>query len=62
MLQNQAAASTGANAYQPFMSPYQSQVIDATLSEFDKSRLAGQQQIRDAAVVQEILVVVEKVL
>ena len=49
-IQNQAAASTGANAYQPFMSPYQSQVIDATLSEFDKSRLAGQQQIRDAAV------------
>jgi len=48
--QNQAAASTGANAYQPFMSPYQSQVIDATLSEFDKSRLGGQQQIRDAAV------------
>ena len=37
-IQNQAAASTGANAYQPFMSPYQSQVIDATLSEFDKSR------------------------
>jgi len=49
-IQNQAAASTGANAYQPFMSPYQSQVIDATLSEFDKSRLGGQQQIRDAAV------------
>jgi len=49
-LQNQAAASTGANAYQPFMSPYQQQVIDATLSEFDKSRLGGQQQIRDAAV------------
>ena len=48
--QNQAAASTGANAYQPFMSPYQSQVIDATLSEFDKSRLGGQQQIRDQAV------------
>jgi len=49
-LQSGAAASTGANAYQPFMSPYQSQVIDATLSEFDKSRLGGQQQIRDAAV------------
>jgi hypothetical protein len=49
-IQNQAAASTGAQAYQPFMSPYQSQVIDATLSEFDKSRLSGQQQIRDAAV------------
>ena len=49
-IQNQAAASTGAQAYQPFMSPYQSQVIDATLSEFDKQRLGGQQQIRDAAV------------
>ena len=41
---------TGAQAYQPFMSPYQQQVIDATLSEYDKSRLGGQQQIRDAAV------------
>ena len=49
-LQSGAAASTGAQAYQPFMSPYQSQVIDATLSEFDKSRLSGQQNIRDAAV------------
>ena len=43
-------ALTGPQAYQPFMSPYQQQVIDATLSEYDKSRLAGQQQIRDAAV------------
>ena len=43
-------ALTGASAYQPFMSPYQSQVIDTTLAEYDKSRLAGQQQIRDAAV------------
>ena len=41
---------TGPQAYQPFMSPYQSQVIDATLSEFDKQRLGGQQQIKDAAV------------
>jgi len=49
-IQNQAAGMTGANAYQPFMSPYQQQVIDATMSEFDKSRLGGQQQIRDAAV------------
>jgi len=56
-IQNQAgniaqsqAGMTGPNAYQPFMSPYQSQVIDATLSEFDKQRLGGQQQIRDAAV------------
>ena len=61
-IQNQAAASTGANAYQPFMSPYQSQVIDATLSEFDKSRLGGQQQIRDQAVASGNLVAVEKVL
>jgi hypothetical protein len=49
-IQNQAAGMTGANAYQPFMSPYQSQVIDATMSEFDKQRLGGQQQIRDQAV------------
>jgi len=48
--QTAQAGATGANAYQPFMSPYQSQVIDATLSEFDRSRLGGQQQIRDAAV------------
>jgi len=41
---------TGPQAYQPFMSPYQSQVIDATLSEFDKSRLAGEQGIKDQAV------------
>ena len=56
-IQNQAgniaqgqAGMTGPQAYQPFMSPYQSQVIDATLSEFDKQRLGGQQNIRDAAV------------
>ena len=49
-IQNQAAASTGAQAYQPFMSPYQQQVIDATMAEYDKSRLQGQQQIRDQAV------------
>jgi len=48
--QTAQAGATGANAYQPFMSPYQQQVIDATLSEFDKSRLSGQQTIRDAAV------------
>jgi len=45
-----AAGMTGPQSYQPFMSPYQSQVIDATLSEFDKSRLGGQQQIKDQAV------------
>ena len=32
---------------QDFMSPYQSQVIDATLSEFDRNTQIQQQQIRD---------------
>jgi len=41
---------TGAQAYQPFMSPYQQQVIDTTLAEYDKQGAAGEQQIRDAAV------------
>jgi hypothetical protein len=41
---------TGSQAYQPFMSPYQTDVINATLTEYDKSRLGGQQSIRDAAV------------
>ena len=41
---------TGASAYQPFMSPYQTDVIDETLRQYDLSRVGGQQQIRDAAV------------
>ena len=41
---------TGAQAYQPFMSPYQTDVIDETLRQYDLSRQAGQQAIRDAAV------------
>ena len=44
------AGLTGASAYQPFMSPYQTDVIDETLRQYDQSRLAGQQSIRDAAV------------
>tara|TARA_R100001594_G_scaffold129078_1_gene167582 strand:- start:312 stop:1172 length:861 start_codon:yes stop_codon:yes gene_type:complete len=43
-------ALTGAQAYQPFMSPYQSQVIDETLRQYDLSRTQGQQSIQDAAV------------
>jgi len=43
-------ALTGPQAYQPFMSPYQSQVIDATLTEYDKQGLAGEQAIKDQAV------------
>ena len=41
---------TGASAYQPFMSPYQQQVIDTTLTEFGRSRTGGRQSIQDAAV------------
>jgi len=44
------SALTGANAYQPFMSPYQSQVIDATLTEYDKQGRAGEQAIKDQAI------------
>ena len=42
---------TGAQAFQQdvsqFMSPYQSQVIDASLAEFDRNSQIQQQQIRD---------------
>ena len=41
---------TGPQAYQPFMSPYQQQVIDATLKEYDTQGGIGEQAIRDAAV------------
>ena len=43
-------AGTGAGSIASYMSPYQSQVIDATLSEFDKQAAMRQQQISDAAV------------
>ena len=42
---------TGAQSFQQgvqdFMSPYQSQVIDATLAEFDRNRAIQEQSIRD---------------
>jgi len=45
---------TGAQAFQQdvsqFMSPYQSQVIDVSLAEFDRNRAIQEQQIRDQAV------------
>ena len=37
----QQAAYSGPTGYQSFMSPYQQDVIDATLSEFDKQTAAG---------------------
>ena len=49
---DQAAAYTGPNAYQQFMSPYQQDVIDTTLSEFDRQRQIAQQQIGSQAVQQ----------
>jgi len=46
-----AGIGTGATAFQQdvsqFMSPYQSQVIDATLAEFDRNRAIQEQSIRD---------------
>jgi len=42
-------ALTGAAAYQPFQSPYQQQVIDETLRQYDLSRQGGLQQIKDQA-------------
>tara|TARA_Y100000385_G_scaffold269210_1_gene307041 strand:- start:987 stop:1913 length:927 start_codon:yes stop_codon:yes gene_type:complete len=45
-----AQAATGPQAYQQFMSPYQSQVMDASLAEFDRNAAIQQQQISDQAV------------
>ena len=43
-------AGTGAGSIASYMSPYQSQVIDATLSEFDRQAAARKQAISDQAV------------
>jgi len=43
-------AGTGAGSISSYMSPYQSQVIDATLSEFDRQAAMRQQNISDQAV------------
>jgi hypothetical protein len=42
-------ALTGPSAYQPFMSPYQQDVIDTSLTEFDKQAQIQQQGLRDQA-------------
>jgi hypothetical protein len=47
---DQAQQYSGPQAYQQFMSPYQQQVIDTTLSEFDRQRQIAQQQIGAQAV------------
>ena len=45
-----AGAGTGTGSVAEYMSPYQSQVIDTTLAEFDRQAAARQQAISDAAV------------
>ena len=45
-----AQGATGPQAYQQFMSPYQSQVMEASLAEFDRNAQIQQQQIADQAV------------
>ncbi len=47
---DQAQAATGPQAFQQFMSPYQQQVMDASLAEFDRNAQIQQQQISDQAV------------
>jgi len=43
-------ALTGPDAYKDFMSPYQQDVINATLSEFDKNQAIQQTALRDQAI------------
>jgi len=47
----QQAASAGPQAFQQFMSPFQQQVIDTTLQDFDRQAAMGRQGIRDQAAV-----------
>ena len=46
----QVTAAGVTAAQQPFMSPYQQDVIDVTLSEFDRQKQIQEQAIRDQAV------------
>ena len=48
--QTAAAGLTGPTAFQAFMSPYQQQVIDTTLAEFDRQAAAGIPQIQAQAI------------
>jgi hypothetical protein len=45
-----AQAATGPQAYQAYMSPYQSQIIDTTLSEFDRQKAIQEKSIADQAI------------
>jgi hypothetical protein len=46
----QAGQFVGPTAYQQFMSPYQQDVIDTTLAEFDRQTQAGIPQLRNQAI------------
>ena len=43
-------ALVGPDAYKPFMSPYQQEVIDTTLAEFDRQQTIADTARRDAAI------------
>jgi hypothetical protein len=43
-------ALTGPQAYEPYMSPYQQEVIDTTLAEFDRQQAIAQTAQRDRAI------------
>ena len=43
-------ALTGPDAYKAYMSPYQQDVIDASLAEFDRQRAISQTGLRDQAI------------
>jgi hypothetical protein len=45
-----AGTGTGTGSVQEFMSPYQQQVIDTSLAEFDRQKAIQEQSIRDQAV------------
>ena len=45
-----AQGATGPQAFQQFMSPYQQQVMDTSLAEFDRNAQIQQQGLRDQAV------------
>ena len=47
---DQAAAYSGPQAFQSFMSPYQQQVIDTTLTEFDRQTALGVPQLAANAI------------
>jgi len=47
---DQAKAATGPQAFQQYMSPYQSQVMEASLAEFDKNAAIQQKGISDQAI------------